>query len=96
MFLILQEIRFQDQVLKSSNLSKKQVEKYKFIKANNWLDNYIYRALESYFSPMCLTPTRQLLDSFYLWMFEETKILIYFLGIRECVFGPSFLLTLEI
>ena len=33
MFLILKEIRFQDQVLKSSSLSKKQVEKCKFIKA---------------------------------------------------------------
>ena len=31
-FLILQEIRFQDQVLNSSSLSKKQVEKCKFIK----------------------------------------------------------------
>ena len=27
---------------------------------------------------------------------KETKILIYFLGIRECVFGTSFLLTLDI
>ena len=33
MFLILQEIRFQDQVLKSSSLSKKQAEKCKFNKA---------------------------------------------------------------
>ena len=33
MFLILKEIRFQDQVLKSSSLSKKQAEKCKFIKA---------------------------------------------------------------
>ena len=33
MFLILQETRFQDQVLKSSSLSKKQAEKCKFIKA---------------------------------------------------------------
>ena len=32
MFLIFQEIVFQDQVLKSSSLSKKQAEKYKFIK----------------------------------------------------------------
>ena len=32
MFLILQETRFQDQVLKSSSLSKKQAEKCKFIK----------------------------------------------------------------
>ena len=33
LFLILQETVFQDQVLKSSSLSKKQVEKCKFIKA---------------------------------------------------------------
>ena len=33
MCLILQETVFQDQVLKSSSLSKKQVEKCKFIKA---------------------------------------------------------------
>ena len=33
MFLILQETRFQNQVLKSSSLSKKQAEKCKFIKA---------------------------------------------------------------
>ena len=33
MFLILQETRFQDQVLKSSSLSKKQAKKCKFIKA---------------------------------------------------------------
>ena len=32
MFLIFQETVFQDQVLKLSSLSKKQVEKYKFIK----------------------------------------------------------------
>ena len=32
MFLILQETRFQDQVLKSPSLSKKQAEKCKFIK----------------------------------------------------------------
>ena len=31
MFLILQEIVFQNQVLKSSSLFKKQAEKYKFI-----------------------------------------------------------------
>ena len=33
MCLILQETVFQDQVLKSSSLSKKQAEKCKFIKA---------------------------------------------------------------
>ena len=33
MFSILQETKFQDQVLKSSSLSKKQAEKCKFIKA---------------------------------------------------------------
>ena len=32
MFLIFQETVFQDQVLKSSSLSKKQAEKFKFIK----------------------------------------------------------------
>ena len=73
MFLILQETGLEDQVLKSSSLSKKQAEKCKFIKA------------------------RQLLDTSYLSRFKkETEILICFLGIRECVFGPSFLLTLDI
>ena len=73
MFLILQETVFQDQMLKSSSLSKKQTEKCKFIKA------------------------RHLLDTSYLSRFKkETEILICFLGIRECVFRTSFLLTLDI
>ena len=39
----------------------------------------------------------QLLDTSYLSKFKkETEILICFLGIRECVFGTSFLLTLDI
>ena len=67
MFLILQETVFQDQVLKSSSLSKKQAEKCKFIKA------------------------RHLLDTSYLSRFKkETEILIYFLGILECVFETYF------
>ena len=73
MFLIFQETVFQDQVLKSSSLSKKQAEKCKFIKA------------------------RQLLDTSYLSRFnKEANILICFLGIRECVFGTFFLVTLNI
>ena len=37
------------------------------------------------------------LDTCYLSRFKkETEILIYFLGICECVFGTSFLLTLDI
>ena len=40
---------------------------------------------------------RHLLDTSYLSRFKkETEILIYFLGIHECVFGTSFLLTLNI
>ena len=40
---------------------------------------------------------RQLFDTSYLSRFKkETKILIYFLRIRECVFETSFLLTLDI
>ena len=42
----------------------------------------------------CLT---HVLDTSYLSRFKkETEILICFLGIRECVFGTSFLLTLDI
>ena len=64
---------FQDQVLKLSSLSKKQAEKYKFIK------------------------TRHLLNTFYLSKFKkEIEILICFLGIHECVFETSFLITLDI
>ena len=44
MFLILQETGFQDQVLKSSSLSKKQAKKCKFIKARHLLDtSYLSR-----------------------------------------------------
>ena len=53
------------------------------------------------------TPARHLFDSYICWSLKldtcylsrfkkETKILICFLGIRECVFGTSFLLTLDI
>ena len=46
---------------------------------------------------MCSTPTQQLLDTSYLSRFKkETEILICFLGIRECVFGTSFLPSLDI
>ena len=39
----------------------------------------------------------QLLDTSYLSKFKkETEILICFFGIRECVFGTSFLLTVDI
>ena len=81
MFLILQETRFQNQVLKSSSLSKKQAEKATSIE------------LKKAVSAPC---ARHLLDSFYLSRFKETEILICFFGIRECVFGLSFLLTLDI
>ena len=40
---------------------------------------------------------RQLLDTSYLLRFKkEIEILICFIGIRECVFRTSFLLTLDI
>ena len=40
---------------------------------------------------------RHLLDTCYLSRFKkETKILICFLGICECVFGTFFLITLDI
>ena len=85
MFLILQETRFQDQVLKSSSLSKKQAEKCKFIKARQ----LHLSSLRELFQP-------HVLDSFYLLRFKEIEILICFLGIRECVFRHSFLLMLDI
>ena len=62
MFLILQETRFQDQVLKSSNLSKKQAEQCKFIKARQ----LHLSSLRKLFQFVFLTPARHLLDIFYL------------------------------
>ena len=72
MFLILKETRFQDQVLKSSSMSKKTSWKCKFIKARQLAQELICRGF---------------------WI---SKFWSDFLGIRDHVFGLSFLLTLNI
>ena len=61
MFLILQETRFQDQVLKSSSLSKKQDEKCKFIKAQQLHLLSLRRLFQPRVLDTCLTVSRQLL-----------------------------------
>ena len=89
MFLILQETRFHDQVLKSSSLSKKTSWKCKFIKARQLHLSSLRKLFQSSVLNSCSTPLicRGLRNSEF-W-FD-------FLGIRECVFGLSFLLTLDI
>ena len=82
---MLQETRFQDQMLKSLSLSKKQAEKCKFIKAR-----------QLHLSSLRKLFQLSVLDSFYMSRFKETKILFCFLEFRGCVFGLSFLLTLDI
>ena len=96
MFLILQETRFQDQVLKSSSLFKKQAERRKFIKVRQLHLSSLRKLFQPCVLNTCSTASQQLLDSFYLSRFKEIEILFCFLGIRECVFGPSFFLTLDI
>ena len=54
MFLILKEIRFQDQVLKSSSLSKKQAEKCKFIKTRQLARQLHLSSLRKLFQPSVL------------------------------------------
>ena len=54
MFLLLQETRFQDQVLKSSELSKKQAEKRKFIKAWQLARQLHLSSLRKLFQPRVL------------------------------------------
>ena len=67
MLLILQETRFQDQVLKSSSVSKKISWKFKFIKA--W--QLHLSSLRKLFQP-------SVLDTSYLSRFKKFKILIWF------------------
>ena len=54
MFSILQETKFQDQVLKSSSLSKKQAEKCKFIKARQLARQLQLSSLRKLFQPRVL------------------------------------------
>ena len=89
MFLILQKTRFQDQVLKSSSLSKKISWKCKFIKARQLHLSSLRKLFQPSVLDTCSTPPicRGLRNSEFWYDF---------LGICECVFGPSLLLTLDI
>ena len=97
MFLILQETRFQDQVLKSSSLSKKISWKCKFIKARQLAGQLHLSSLRKLFKVWC---ARHLLDSCLTPPIcrglRNSEFKYDFLGIREYVFGLSFLLTLDI
>ena len=73
---MLQEITFQDQVLKPLSLFKKSSKDCKFIKARQLVDTL---------STTLICRGLRILDFNY-----------DFLGIRESVYGPSFLLTLDI
>ena len=89
MFLILQEIRFQNQVLKSLSLFKKQIEKCKFNKARQLHLLSLRKLFQLGVLDTCSTISicRGL---------KKQKFCYVFLGIHECVFGLSFLLTLDI
>ena len=93
MFLILQNTRFQDQVLKSSSLSKKTSWKCKFSKARQLARQLHLSSLRKMFQPSVLNT--------YLTLpicrgLRNSEFWYDFLGIRECVFELSFLLTLNI
>ena len=66
MFSILQETKFQDQVLKSSSLSKKQAEKCKFIKTWQLARQLYLSSLRKLFQlsvlDTCSTTAQQLLS----------------------------------
>ena len=93
MFLILQKTRFQDQVLESSSLSKKTSWKCKFIKTWQLARQLHLSSLRKLFQP-------SVLDSFstppICRGLRTSEFWYDFLGICECVFGFSFLLTLDI
>ena len=55
MFLILQEIRFQDHMLKSLELSKKQAEKCKFIKTRQLHLSSLRKLFQPHVLNTCLT-----------------------------------------
>ena len=88
-FLILQETKFQDQVLKSSSLSKKIRWKCKLIKARQLHLSSLRKLFQPSVLDNCLTPP------IYRGL-RNSKFCSDFLGIRECVFGHSFLLALDI
>ena len=88
-FLILQEIRFPDQVLKSSSLSKKTSWKCKFIKARQLHLSSLRKLFQPSVLDTCLTPP-------ICQGLRNSKFWYDFFGIRECVFRLSFLLTLDI
>ena len=89
MFLILQEARFQDQVLKPSSLSKKTSWKCKFIKARQLHLSSLRKLFQPSVLDTCLTPP-------ICQGLRNSEFWYDFFGIRECVFGLSFLLTLDI
>ena len=93
MFLILQEIRFQDQVLKSSSLSKKTSWKYKFIKTWQLAGQLHLSSLRKLFQPNVLDSCS---TSPICRGLRNSVFYSDFLRIRECVFGLSFFLTLDI
>ena len=88
---------FQDQVLKLSSLFKKTSSECKIIKAWQLARQLHLLSLRKLFFIRC---ARHLLDSCSTpaicrgLRFSEFQY--DFLGIRECVFGPSFLLNLDI
>ena len=73
---MLQEITFQNQVLKPSSLFKKSSKECKFIKSRQLVDT-------------CSTPP--ICRGLRISDFNSD-----FLGIHESVYGPSFLITLDI
>ena len=87
-FLILQETRFQDQVLKSSSLSKKQAEEVSVIKARQLASIELMKLFQPYGS----TASRQM--AIYRGL-RKKDFIFYFLPIRDYVFGLSFLTTLD-
>ena len=89
MFLILQEARFQDQVLKTSSLSKKTSWKCKFIKARQLHLSSLRKLFQPSVLDTCLTPP-------ICQGLRNSEFWYDFFGIRECVFEVSFLLTLNI
>ena len=95
MFLILQETRFQDQVLKSSNLSRKQIEKCKFIKAqqlhlSSLRKLFQPRVLDTYLTALRGFPC---LDSSFFWFKNAPTPLCLSRDKTKCQSGKNTILT---
>ena len=86
MFKILQETLFQDQVLKLSSLFKKTSSECKILSS---LRKLFFIRCSRHLLDSCLTAT--ICRGLRFSEFQSD-----FLRIRECVFGPSFLLNLDI